>query len=126
MALRHCSFYEDRGTCALEPGCTVELPHAAQDVFAGIVDYLRDCMDVADVASRREMLGYSDEVDTMIAALCATGFYDCKAVRQTSIISKSWKDQTPMDLDVAYLIAAPVDSPPAKIVVPRKLGSKAF
>jgi len=65
------------------------------------------------------MLGYGDEVDAMIAELRATRFCVCMAVRQTSITSKSWKDQ-------AYLIAAPIDSPPAKIVVPRKLGSPAF
>jgi transcriptional regulator with XRE-family HTH domain len=117
---------EKQGHGAIGPGSTVELPHAAQDVFAGILDYLRDCMDVADVASRREMLGYGDEVDAMIAELRATRFCVCMAVRQTSITSKSWKDQTPMDLEVAYLIAAPIDSPPAKIVVPRKLGSPAF
>jgi transcriptional regulator with XRE-family HTH domain len=117
---------DKQGHGAIGPGSTVELPHAAQDVFAGILDYLRDCMDVADEASRREILGYGDEVDMMIAELRATGFCVCMAVRQTSITGKSWKDQTPMDLDVAYLVAAPIDSPPAKIVVPRKLGSMAF
>ena len=78
------------------------------------------------MASRQEMLGYGDEVDTMIAELRAAGFCVCMAVRQTSITSKSWKDQTPMDLDVAYLVAAPIDSTPAKIAVPRRLGRMAF
>ena len=117
---------DKQGHGAIGPGSTVELPHAAQDAFAGILDYVRDCMDVADVASRREMLGYGDEVDVMIAELHATGFCVCMAVRQTSITNKSWKDQTPMDLDVAYLIAAPIDSPPTRIVVPCKLGSMAL
>jgi transcriptional regulator with XRE-family HTH domain len=117
---------DKQGHGAISPGSTIELPHAAQDVFAGMLDYVRDCMDVADVASRREMLGYGDEIDAMIAEPRPAGFCVCMAARQTSITSKSWKDRTPMDLDVAYLIAAPIDPPPTKIVVPRKLGSMAL
>ena len=117
---------DKQGHRAIGPGSTVELPRATQDVFAGIIDYLRDCMDMADVASRQDMLGYGDEVDMMIGELRATGFCVCMAVRKTSITNKSWKDQTPMDLEVAYLVAAPVDLPPAKIVVTRKLASVAF
>jgi transcriptional regulator with XRE-family HTH domain len=115
-----------QGHGAIGPGSTSELPREAQDAFAGILDYVRDCMDVADVASRREMLGYGDEVDTMIADLRAAGFCLCMAERHTSITNKSWVDQTPLKLDVAYLVAAPIDSPPAKVVVPRELGSMAF
>ena len=117
---------DKQGHGAFSPGSTIELPHAAQDAFASILDYVRDCMDVADVASRREMLGYGDEIDAMIAELRATGFCVCMAVRETRITNKSWVDQTPRDLAVAYLVAAPVNSPPTKIVVPRKLGSVAF
>ena len=62
----------------------------------------------------------------MIAELRVSGFCVCVAVRKTSITNKSWKDQKSMNLDVAYLVAAPIDSLPAKIVVPRKLGSMAF
>lgn len=117
---------DKQGCGAISPGSTVELPNAAQDAFANILDFARDCMDVADVASRREMLGYGDQLETMIGELQSNGFCVCMAVRQTSITSKSWADQTPWDLEVAYLVAAPVDSPPTKIVVPRKLGSMAF
>jgi hypothetical protein len=82
---------------------------------------VRDCIDVVDVASRREMLSYGDEVDTMIADLRVTGFCVCMAERHTSITNKSWANQTPMKWDVAYLVAAPIDSPPAKIAVPRSV-----
>jgi hypothetical protein len=117
---------EKQGHGAIGPGSTVELPPAAQDAFATILDYVRDCMDVADVASRREMLGYGDEVDTHIAELRATGHCLCMAARSTSITSKPWPNPTPMPLDVAYLVVAPIDAPPAKIVVPHKLGSLGF
>jgi transcriptional regulator with XRE-family HTH domain len=115
-----------QGHGAISPGGSSELPHAAQDAFAGIVDYVRDCMDVANVASRREMLGYGDEIDTMIADLHAAGFCLCMAERHTSITKKSWVNQTPMKLDVAYLVSAPIDSPPAKVAVSRSLGSWAL
>ena len=113
-----------KGCDAISPGSIVEqLPHAAQDSFADILDYVSDCMNVADVASRREMLGYGDEVDGMIAELRTSGFCVCIALCDTSIISKSWANQTPLNWRVAYLIAAPINSPPTKFVVPRELGS---
>jgi hypothetical protein len=62
-------------------------------------------------------------LEAVIDELRATGFCVCMAVRHTSIIGKSWVVQTPMDLDVAYLVAAPIDSPPAKA---RELGSLTF
>ena len=52
-----------QGYCAISPGSTVELPHQVQDSFATIVDFVRDCMDVADVVSRREMLEYGDQLE---------------------------------------------------------------
>ena len=67
-----------------------------------ILDYMRDCVGVAAVASRREMFGYGDEVDTMIADLRTAEFCLCMAERHTSITNKSWIDQTPMKL--AHLI----------------------
>jgi transcriptional regulator with XRE-family HTH domain len=116
----------DRQGGAISPGSTTELPHAAQDAFATILDYVRDCMDVADVASRREMLGYGDELDKIIGELREAGFCVCMALRRASITNKSWANETPMNLDVAYLVPAPLDSPPAKIVVPRNLGLISF
>jgi transcriptional regulator with XRE-family HTH domain len=117
---------DKKGYGAISLGSTMELPHAAQDAFATILDFVRDCMDAADVATRRDMLGYGDQLETMIGELRTTGFCVCMAVRHTSITSKSWADQTPWDLEVAYLVAAPVDSPPEKVAVPRKLGSMTF
>jgi hypothetical protein len=102
------------------------LSHASQDAFAIVLDYVHDCMDVADVASRREMLSYGDELENFVGELRVVGFCVCIALRHTSITNNSWADQTPMNLDLAYAIATPLDSPPAKIMVPRKLGSFRF
>ncbi len=116
---------DKRGYGAISPGSTDELPHAAQDAFATILDYLRDCMDVADVASRREMLSYGDEAETMLAGLRSAGFCICIAERRITVTSQTWNDQSRMDLDVTYVVATPVQSPPTKIIVPRELGPMA-
>lgn len=113
---------DQQGYGVISPGSTIELPHAVQDTFASILDFARDCMDVADVASRREMLRYGDQLEELITELRSSRFCLCMAVRQTAITNKSWSDPTPLDVGIVYLVAAPADTPPAKIVVPRKLG----
>ena len=114
---------DQQGYGGITPGSTSELPRAAQDAFASILDFVRDCMDVCDVASRREMLDYGDQLETMIVELRATGFSLCMAVRQTRVTNKSWVDPTPMEMEIIYLVAAPTNAPSAKIVVPRELGT---
>jgi transcriptional regulator with XRE-family HTH domain len=104
--------------------CTMnvaELPRVAQDAFAAIVDLVRDCMDIFDVASHTEILGYGDILDESIAELKSAGFCLCAAFRDTKITNKSWVNQTPLDWRIAYLLAAPKDQPPTKVAVARKL-----
>ena len=117
---------EMRGFGAIGPGSIVELPSAAQDAFTTIIDYVRDCMDVAGSAPQREMLDYGDEVDGHIADLSTGGYCLCMAMRRTKIMNKAWVNPTPMEIVIMYLVAAPVEAPAAKISVPRKLGSVGF
>ena len=112
-----------QGIAAISPWSTVELPDATADVFAAAVNHVRDCMDMADVATRREMLDCGDKVDAMTAELRATGFCLRVAVRRTDITNRAWPDPTPMRLTVIYLLAAPLGAPPAKVSVPQELGS---
>jgi transcriptional regulator with XRE-family HTH domain len=114
------------GFHAIGPGSAVELSPAAQDAFATILDYVRDCMDVADVAPRSEMLGYGDDLNEFIVSLRAAGHCLCAARRSTSITNEAWTNPTPMPVDILYLVTAPVDAPPSKLVVPRKLGRPTF
>lgn len=114
------------GYAAISAGSTAELPRAAQDAFAPILDYTRDCMDVADVASRTDMLAFSDGLDELIAELLKPGYGLCAARRSTSMTNKSWVDPTPIPFDITYLVAAPSDAPPSKFALPRKLGQPAF
>jgi transcriptional regulator with XRE-family HTH domain len=114
------------GYGAIGPGSTVDLPPPAQDAYAAILDYVRDCMDIADVASRTEMLGYGDFLDELLVPLHSSGYCLCAARRDTSVTNKKWSDPTPMSLSITYLIAAPIDAPPSKLVVSRKLGQPTF
>jgi len=111
---------------AMTAAALVELPKGAQDAFATITDFARDCMDVADVASNREMLEYGDQLDEFIEELKSTGYCLASAVRHTSLTSDSWADKKPLPWTILYLLTAPVAQPPSKIVIPRKLADIGF
>jgi transcriptional regulator with XRE-family HTH domain len=96
-----------------------DLPRAAQDAFAAIADFVRDCMDVFDVASHTEILRFGDALDEWIAELKNAGFCLCAAFRDTKLVSQSGGDQTPLACRVTYLLAK--DQPPTKVAVARKL-----
>lgn len=110
------------GHAAIVPASMVELPRAAQDAFAAILDYARDCMDVADDASRTEMLSYSDGLDEIINELRAAGYCLCAAKRAACVTHPSWAIQTPIPLNITYLNAVPVDAHVSRMVVRRSLG----
>ncbi len=44
-----------------------------EDAYAGALNFLQDCTDVANVASRAEMLGYGDTIGELAARLKAAG-----------------------------------------------------
>jgi transcriptional regulator with XRE-family HTH domain len=46
-----------------------DLPPAAQESFAGILDFVRDMMDVRDVADKVEMLRYGDHLQNHVVEL---------------------------------------------------------
>ena len=98
-----------------------ELPRAAQDAFAAIMDFVRNCMDAFDVASRTEILGYGDTLDESIAELKSAGFCLCAAFWDTKLTNKNWADQTPLACRITYLLTGRKDQPPAKVAVTRKL-----
>ncbi len=104
--------------CAMS---VAELPHAAQDAFAAIVDFVRDCMDIFDVASQSEILGYGGTLDESTAVLKAAGFCLCAAFRDTKLTNDSWVNKTPLPCRITYLLAGLKDQPPAKIAVARKI-----
>jgi transcriptional regulator with XRE-family HTH domain len=104
----------------------VELPKAAQDAFATISDFSRDCMDIAGDVPSREMLAYGDQLDEFMEELRDTGYCVAAAVRHTSLVNDSWENKKPLPWTIIYLLAAPIDRPPSKVVMPRNVGAGGF
>jgi transcriptional regulator with XRE-family HTH domain len=112
---------DNPGIGALSLGSTAELPRAAQEAFAFIADFVRDCLDVFDVASQKEILGYGDDLDDLISALGDAGFCLCAAFRQTNLAAMGAEKPKPLPCKITYLLAAPKDQPATKVAVARKL-----
>jgi len=106
------------------PGSTVALPPTVEDAYAAVLDFLRDCMDVADEAGRVEMLGYGDMIEELAEPLRTAGFRLLSAVREVRLTSGGGQGSSPMPTTIVYVVAAPVAGAPKHIVVPRKVGGR--
>jgi len=112
------------GYHAIGPGSTVELPAAAEDAYAAVLDFLRDCMDVADEAGRAEMLGYGDTIEELAEPLRTSGFCLLAAVREVRFTTGGGQGESPMPTTIIYVVAAPIEGTPKHIVVPTKIGRR--
>jgi transcriptional regulator with XRE-family HTH domain len=112
---------DNPGFGALSLGSTTELPRAAQDAFASIADFVRDGLDIFDIASQTEILGYGDDLDDLIAALADAGFCLCAAFRQTNLAVMGAEKPKPRPYKITYLLAAPKGQPATKVAVARKI-----
>ncbi len=70
---------------AIGPGNAVELPRLVEEPYAAILDFVRDCMDVTDVAGRAEMLGYGDQIDEFAEPMRAAGYCLIAATREANL-----------------------------------------
>lgn len=113
-----------RGFHAIGPGSTVALPPDVEDAYAAVLDLLRDCMDVADEASRTEMLGYGDTIGKLAEPLRTAGFCMLAAAREVRLTSGEGQGTLPMLTTIIYVIAAPTDGAPKHIVVRRQVGGR--
>ncbi len=105
----------------LAPGSLNDLTATAQDAFAFVLDFIRDCMDALDVVSHAEILEWGDMIDVHMAELNRLGFACYAATRSIKLSNKAWKDPTPLESHVVYLHAYPKDHPVTKIAVSRKI-----
>lgn len=112
------------GFHAIGPGSTVALPPAAEDAYAAVLDFLRDCMDVADEAGRAEMLGCGDTIEELAEPLRTAGFCLLAAVWEVRFTSGGGQGASPMLTTIIYVVAAPSVGAPKHIVVPRKVGGR--
>jgi transcriptional regulator with XRE-family HTH domain len=111
---------EANGFSAVGTASAPDLPRAAQDAYAAILDFLRDCLDVMDVASRVEMLGYGDTIEELAAPLREAGFCLCAAVREVTL-AVTGGDGKLLPTTVVYVFSAPESHPPAHVVVKRNV-----
>lgn len=92
------------------PGCgaicamsVADLPRAAQGAFAGIVDFVRNCMDIFNVASCTEVLGCGDSLEEGIVELNSARFCLGAALRNTKLTNDKCADKTPLQFCVVGL-----------------------
>ncbi len=102
-----------------------EMDREAQDAFAFVLDFLRECMDVRDVAAKADMLGYGNELQRGVDALAKAGHSLFAARRRTAMIAWNGGDQpgAPLPLEILYLVTAPVGAAPGKVAVLRETHS---
>lgn len=99
----------------------VELQGAAAEAFAGLVDYLRDYRDCADLMSETQKLAVFAEVQGYMDTLRKEGFSISYARRDTRLVGRDWADKTPWDVSIAYLVVFPKGGEPKIICAPRQV-----
>jgi len=97
------------------------LQGAAAEAFAGLIDYLREYRDCADLMSETDKLGAFGEAQQFLDSLRKEGFSVSYARRDTKLVNQNWKDKTPWPVSIAYLVASPKDSEPKLICAPRRV-----
>jgi len=117
-----------RELATLYHGSTMDTSEPAIDLkaepavaFAGLVDYLRDWRDCADLYTETDKLDVYEELQRYLDKLDAAGIAVCYARRETKLVSKDWIDKTPWSATLLYISAFPKDQPLKKLVVPRKM-----
>lgn len=99
----------------------VELRGSAAEAFAGLIDYLRDYRDCADLTSETQKLAVFDDVQRYMDALRKEGFSISYARRGTRLVGRDWVDKTPWEVSIAYLVVFPRGSEPKIICAPRQV-----
>ena len=99
-----------------------EMDREAEDAFAFILDFARDCMDVRDVASKSEMLGCGDELQPGVNVIAKTGHLLFAARRMAAMVAGNGGNQpgAPLPLEILYLVTSPFGAAPGKVAVPHE------
>jgi transcriptional regulator with XRE-family HTH domain len=99
----------------------IVLTGAAAEAYAGLVDYLRDHRDCADLMIQTEKLVAYDDIQNYLDALHKAGFSICCARRDTKLVGRDWKDKTPWPVSILYLIVCPKGSEAKMVFAPRQV-----
>jgi transcriptional regulator with XRE-family HTH domain len=99
----------------------IVLPSAAAEAYAGLIDYLRDHRDCADLMSESQKLVAYDAIQEFLDALHKAGFSVSYARRDTKLVGKDWADKSPWPVTIAYLAVSTKGSAPKWICAPRQV-----
>jgi transcriptional regulator with XRE-family HTH domain len=99
--------------------CDDEVPEEAKQAAATLFDYLNDYGDSAEFYSNMDKLGVHRELDALLNDLARDGAIVHSALRATSVVGKSWPDQTPMPLDILYFVIHAKDKVIEEFLVPK-------
>lgn len=106
--------------------CTMDMTEPAFDlgrdvdeVFAALVDYLREYRDCADLYSETQKFEVYDEIQSYIDDLKIKGVALRYAVREVKIKWVLESDSTPMPATILYLVGFPLGEEPDHFATPR-------
>jgi transcriptional regulator with XRE-family HTH domain len=100
--------------------CDDEINEKAKKVAATLFDYLNDYGDAPEFYSNVDKLDVHRELNDLLRALEGHGAIIYSAVRCTSLLGKTWTDQTPMPVDILYLLVHLKDKIIEEILVPKR------
>jgi hypothetical protein len=99
--------------------CDDEIGEKAKEVAATLFDYLNDYGDAAEFYSNVDKLAVHDELDALLRDLEDDGAIVYSAIRHASVVGKDWPNQTPMPVDILYLVVHLTDKSISEFLVPK-------
>jgi transcriptional regulator with XRE-family HTH domain len=99
----------------------IELDQEPATEFAGLVDYLREYRDCAELYTEAQKLDVYDELQRYIDALDTANISVCYATRDTKLVGHNWQDKSPWPVTLVYLSVFHKGKVPDKMVVPKKV-----
>ncbi|MFZ3325326.1 MAG: helix-turn-helix transcriptional regulator [Methylocella sp.] len=92
----------------------------AKNTAATLFDYVRDLLDLGDVASWSEKVGYNRDLEALLRQLEGLGATVYSALRPMKMCGENWEDKTPVSLEVGYLTVVPTENVLEDMFVPRR------
>lgn len=92
----------------------------AKKTAATLFDYVRDLLDLGDVASCSEKVGYNRDLEALLRELEGLGATVYSALRPMKMCGENWEDKTPVSLEVGYLTVVPTENVLEDMFVPRR------
>lgn len=96
-----------------------DLSEEARELAAVFCDYLRDLMDVDDIAMSSR-LAFAKDLGEVLNDLRTNGASVYSAIRDHQLRNDSWKDQSPWPVKVGFLVIVPADRHLEVLYVPKR------